>query len=113
VIGIADDLRGVRDAYGRIFGDRLQVQEHGLALTVGSARITFLSPAAFAARFAPVGDAIGAISPRLGALRLRTSALARTREVLRANGVPAKEADDRLLIAPEEASGTILEFAAS
>jgi Glyoxalase-like domain len=106
VIGIADDLRGVRDAYGRIFGDRLQVQEHGLALSVGSARITFLSPAAFAARFAPVGDAIGAISPRLGALRLRTCALGQTREVLRANGVPAKEAaDGRLLIAPEEVCG--------
>ena len=114
VIGIAEDLRGVKDAYGRIFGDRLQAHEHGLAIDAGSARITFLSPAAFAARFAPFGDAIGAISPRLGALRLRTFALEQTREVLRANGVPAKEAaDGRLLIAPEEACGTILEFAES
>jgi Glyoxalase-like domain len=111
VIGIADDLRGVADAYGRIFGDRLQAHERGLAIDAGSARITFLPPAAFAARFAPFGDAIGRISPRLGALRLRTAALEQTREVLRANGVPAKEADGRLLIAPEAACGTILEFA--
>jgi Glyoxalase-like domain len=111
VIGIADDLRSVRDAYGRIFGDRLRVHEDGIAIDAGSARITFLPPAAFAARFTPFGDAIGAISTRLLALRLRTSALARTRDVLRANGVPANEADGRLLIAPEEACGTILEFA--
>jgi hypothetical protein len=113
VIGIAEDLRAVKDAYGRIFGERLQGQEQGLAIDAGSARITFLSPGAFAARFAPFGDAVAAISPRLGALRLRTAGLGRTREVLSANGVAAMEADGRLLVAPEEACGTILEFADS
>ena len=114
VIGIAKDLRGVKDAYGRIFDDRLQTHEDGLAIAAGSARITFLSPPAFAARFAPLGEAGGAISPRLGALRLRTLALEQTRKVLRANGVAAREtADGRLVIAPEEACGTILEFAGS
>ncbi|MGH6900116.1 MAG: hypothetical protein ACREJ5_26795, partial [Geminicoccaceae bacterium] len=114
VIGIAEDLAGMSDAYGRTFGHRLQWQEHGLAIGAGSARITFLPPAAFAARFAPFGDAISAIAPRLGALRLRTSALARTREVLRANGVRATAtAAGTLLVAPDDACGTILEFAAS
>jgi Glyoxalase-like domain len=113
VIGIAEDLRAVKDAYGRIFGERLQGAEQGLAIDAGSARITFLSPPAFAARFAPFGDAVAAISPRLGALRLRTAGLGRTREVLSANGVAAMEADGGLLVAPEEACGTILEFADS
>jgi hypothetical protein len=114
VIGIADDLAGVQDAYDRIFGGRLQRREPGLAIAAGSARITFLPPAAFAARFAPFGEAIGRISPRLGALRLRTASLDRTRKVLSASGISAtRTAEGTLLVAPDDACGTILEFAAS
>jgi len=89
VIGIADDLAGVQDAYGRIFGARLQRREPGFAIDAGSARIIFLPPAAFAARFAPFGAALGRISPRLGALRLRTASLGQAEKVLSASGVDA------------------------
>jgi hypothetical protein len=112
VVGVAADLPAIEVAYGVIFGDRLSSSAHAVAIEAGTARITFLPPAAFAARFAPFGDAIGA--PRLGALRLRTASLRQTREVLSANGVRHAETDDgTLLVGPDEACGTILEFAAS
>lgn len=112
VVGVAADLPAIEAAYGVIFGDRLSSSARAVAIGAGSARITFLPPAAFAARFAPFGDAIGA--PRLGALRLRTASLRQTREVLSANGVRHAETDDgTLLVGPDEACGTILEFAAS
>jgi hypothetical protein len=112
VIGVAEDLRGVEEAYGRIFGDRLQQREGGIAIAAGSARITFLPTAAFAARFGPFGEAIAGIAPRLGALRLRTASLEQTRAVLSAGGISATETAARaLLVGPDEACGTILEFA--
>jgi Glyoxalase-like domain len=114
VVGIAEDPASVKEAYNRIFGTRVKFRERKVAITAGSARITFLQPSAFAARFAPFGGAIGASSPRLCALRLRTSALGRTRELLSANGIPATATvDGTLLVAPDDACGTILEFAAA
>jgi hypothetical protein len=114
VIGVADDLRTIETAYAAIFDDRLNAGARGIAIDAGSARITFLPPAAFALRFAPLGDAIAARSPRLCALWLRTSSLRQTREALRASGVRhAETGDGALLVAPHEACGTILEFRAS
>jgi catechol 2,3-dioxygenase-like lactoylglutathione lyase family enzyme len=114
VIGIAEDLASISDSYGRIFGGRVNFREREVAIAAGNARITFLPPPAFAARFAPFGDAIGAISPRLGALRLRTASLGRTREVLSASDVAATATvDGTFLVAPKHACGTILEFAAA
>lgn len=112
VVGIAEDLFALKDAYGAIFGDRLLWSEHGVAITAGSAQITFLPPAAFGARFAPFAAAVSMPSPRLAALRLRTSSLERTRELWRGRGVQSVEtADGTLLVAPDDACGTILEFA--
>jgi hypothetical protein len=114
VIGIAEDPSIIEDAYRPIFGDRLTCGKHGVAIAAGRAQITFLPPAGFAARFAPFGDAIGAASPCIAALRLRTSSLERARTVLRQDGVAhGATAEGTLLVAPEEACGTLLEFAAS
>jgi hypothetical protein len=56
---------------------------------------------------------IDAVSPRLAALRLCTESLERTRAVLSAQGVRhVRTADGSVLVAPDEACGTILEFAA-
>jgi hypothetical protein len=76
--------------------------------------IAFLPPAAFAARFAPFGAAIGTVSPRLAALSLRTGSLPRTQALLSAQGVHhIATSHGSLLVPPDEACGTILEFAAS
>ena len=82
-------------------------------IDAGSAQITFVRPAGFAERFTPFGDELAAAAPRLAALRLRTGSLERTQAVLSASGVRyVATAHGTLLVAPEEACGAILEFAA-
>jgi hypothetical protein len=112
VVGLANDQASIEKAYRPIFGDRIGRDAHGLAVSAGRARMTFLPPAAFATRFAPLATAVDAASPRLAALRLRTSSIGKTREILSASGIRhAETASGTLLVPPEEACGTILEFA--
>ena len=114
VIGMAADPDPVARAYGRIFGDRVGQDRDGVRIAAGRAMIAFLPPAAFAARFAPFGAAIGTVSPRLAALRLRTGSLPRTQALLSAQGVRhIATSHGSLLVPPDEACGTILEFAAA
>lgn len=114
VVGLAADLEEVATAYRRIFADRVNHDRDGVRIDAGRATIAFLSPAGFAQRFAPFGAAIDAASPRLAALRLRTASLHRTQALLSAQGVRnVATAHGTLLVAPDEACGTILEFAAS
>ena len=115
VIGIADDLRGVKDAYGRIFGDRLQAHERRPRDRCRQ-RPDHL-PAACRVR-----RALCAVRRRD---RRDLAAPSRAAAAdLRARADPGGSAGERrpgqarrrtagLLIAPEEACGTILEFAAS
>jgi hypothetical protein len=113
VVGLAADPDAIATAYRRIFGDRLGHDGQGVLIDAGTARIAFLPPAAFAERFAPFGAAIEVAPPRLAALRLWSGALERTQAVLSAQGVRHLEtADGTILVAPDEACGTILEFAA-
>jgi catechol 2,3-dioxygenase-like lactoylglutathione lyase family enzyme len=114
VIGLAADPDGVATAYGRVFGDRVSKDRDGVRIAAGRAAIAFLAPAAFAQRFAPFGAAIGSRSPRLAALSLRTGSLRRTQALLSAQVVRhVATSHGTLLVPPDEACGTILEFAAS
>ena len=114
VTGMAEDLQLIAEAYGRIFPGRLRYEGERLVIDAGGARITFLRPAAFAARFAPFGEAFRAAGPRLAALGLHTGSLERTRALLSAQGVRhVVTADGAILVAPDQACGTALEFAAS
>ena len=114
VVGLAPDADAVASAYRRIFGDRLRQDQGAVRIDAGTARITFLPPAAFARRFAPFGAGIDAGSPRLAALCLRTGSLEQTRAVLHEHDVRhVVTAEHTVLVDPDEAVGTILEFAAS
>ena len=114
VAGMAEDLQLVSATYGRIFRGRVRDDGRSVVIDAGSAQITFARPAGFAERFAPFAEELGAAAPRLAALRLRTGSLERTRAVLSATGVRhVATAHGTLLVAPDEACGTILEFAAS
>jgi hypothetical protein len=111
VIGVADVLAPLAVAYRRIFGERLVLEGEQLTIEAG-ARIAFLRPDAFADRFASLGGALGS-GPRLGALRLEAISLDRVRNVLSANRVPhVGTPEGSLLVAPEHACGTVIEFAA-
>jgi hypothetical protein len=114
VIGLAADLDDVAVAYRRIFGDRVGQDRDGIRVAAGSAAIAFLTPVAFAERFAPIGAAVSAASPRVAALRLRTASVQRTQALLGAQGVRhVATALGTILVPPEEACGTILEFSPS
>jgi hypothetical protein len=92
----------------------LRYDGQGVVIDAGDAQITFLRPAAFVQRFAPFGEEIGAGSPRLAALRLRTGALGPMQAALSANDVRhVATAQGTLLVAPGEACGTMFEFAPS
>jgi hypothetical protein len=114
VAGMAEDPEALANAYGRIFASRLQYDGENVVIDAGGARITFCPPAAFAERFAPFGQELGAAASRLAALRLRTGSLERAQAVLSAHGVRhGATAHGTILVAPDEACGTVLEFAAS
>ena len=113
VAGVAENLRLLADTYSRIFPKSLRYDGQCVEIDTGSARTTFARPAAFAERFAPFGSELSALAPRLAALRLRTGSLEQTQAVLSANGVRhVATAQGTILVAPDEACGTILEFAA-
>jgi hypothetical protein len=114
VAGTAEDPKAISAAYSRIFRERLRFDGERVAIDAGRARITFCRPAAFAERFAPFGGRLCAGAPCLAGLCLRTVSLERTQAVLSAQGVPhAATARGTVLVAPEHACGTVLEFAAS
>ncbi|MDX1541226.1 MAG: VOC family protein, partial [Geminicoccaceae bacterium] len=108
VIGVASDLEPLAQAYRRLFGERLEATRDGLAVATGTATLRFLTPLAFADRFGQIarsGDA------HLAALVLATADLRRCREVLEGQGVTvARSVRDTLLIPPDAASETTLEF---
>lgn len=114
VVGVATDPGAVAAAYRRIFTDRVREDRGGVWIDAGAARIAFLPPPAFAERFAPFGVGGEGAAPRLLALRLHTGSLERTRAHLSAQAVPyVTTADGAILVAPDQACGTILEFAAA
>jgi catechol 2,3-dioxygenase-like lactoylglutathione lyase family enzyme len=111
VIGVADDLSAVEDAYRVIFGERVRRTESRVTVTAGDALITFLSPPAFAERFGAPGASVGAPRPRLAALRFRVPTSEAVERALRQGGVAwTVTAQGTLLVAPEAACGTLLEF---
>jgi hypothetical protein len=111
VIGIADDLSAVEDAYGMIFGERVERSADRVTIAVGDAGITFLAPRAFVARFGAAGEPVSSPRPRLAALRIRVRAFDALQRVLQQHGVPWTEGYGQcLLVGPDAACGTLFEL---
>jgi len=112
VIGIADDLIAIEDAYGAIFGERVRSAADRVTIAAGEAQITFLSPGAFVERFGAVGEPVSSPRPRLAGLRVGVRDLDRAKATLQRNRVPWTEGAERsLLVAPDQGCGTLLEIA--
>jgi catechol 2,3-dioxygenase-like lactoylglutathione lyase family enzyme len=112
VIGIADDLLAIEDAYGAIFGGRVRRADDRVTIAAGDAQITFLSPGAFAERFDAAGEPVCSPKPRLAGLRVQVRDLDRTKATLQRNRVPWTEgAGGSVLVAPDQGCGTLFEFA--
>ena len=113
VIGIADDLAAIEDAYGVIFGDR--VRAHGRPGHDRRRRrpITFLSPSAFVERFGALGEPVSSPRPRLAALRVQVRDLRRAQAgAAAATACRGREGYGQcLLVGPDAGCGTLFEFA--
>jgi catechol 2,3-dioxygenase-like lactoylglutathione lyase family enzyme len=111
VVGIADDLMTIEDAYGAIFGERTRRAADRVTIAAGEALLTFLSPNAFVERFGTVGEPASSPRPRLAGLRIRVRDLDRARAALQRNRVPWTEpAQGCVLIAADQGCGTLFEF---
>jgi catechol 2,3-dioxygenase-like lactoylglutathione lyase family enzyme len=111
VIGIADDLAAIEDAYGVIFGERCHRAADRVRIAAGDAAITFLSPSAFVERFGALGEPVSSPRPRLAALRVQVRAFDPLQRVLQQYGVPWTDGyRQSLLVGPDAGCGTLLEF---
>jgi catechol 2,3-dioxygenase-like lactoylglutathione lyase family enzyme len=112
VIGIADDLAAIEDAYGVIFGERVRRMTDRVTIAAGDAKITFLSPSAFVERFGALGEPVSSPRPRLAALRVQVRAFDGLQRVLQQHGVQWTEGNGpSLLVGPDAGCGTLFEFA--
>lgn len=116
IVAISADTATMAQGFARLYAAGA-VSEiaggHAVATGPNSAQILVLTPQAAAARYS--AQAIQA-TPKKGfaVLRLAVADLAATRKVLAANGVEVQETTDGALwVAPDDASGSILEFVAS
>ncbi len=109
IVGIADDLLEVAGRYGSLLDGRVSRHAEGVEIATGTAVISFLLPEAFARQFGALAPK--AAPPALLALRLRCRDRDATRRWLEAAGrAVTLSAAGTLLLAPEEACGTLLEL---
>ena len=82
----------------------------GIALDTGEGKVEVLSPAAYRAE---LGEEVPDADPRrFLACRIAVADLATTQAALAANGVPVTERLGRMIVAPSEACGVTIAFAA-
>jgi len=110
LIGVADDLAAIEQAYGVIFGDRVDRGEDTVTIAADLATISFLTPAALTQRFGSLAAPVSAPTPRLAGLRFAVDDLDRTKNVLRNNDVSWTASGSSILVAPKEACGTLVVF---
>lgn len=110
LIGVADDLAAIEQAYAVIFDDRVRRSDDAVTIAADLATISFLTPTALTRRFGPLGQPVSAPTPRLAGLRFAVDDLDRTKNVLRNNDVSWTASGPSILIAPKEACGTLVVF---
>jgi hypothetical protein len=112
VIGIADDLVTIEASYRVIFGDRVQRTDDRVTIAAGSASVVFLSPAAFAERFRALGERVSRPRPRLAGLRVQVRTFDAIEHLLLQSSLQwARGHEGSMLVGPDAACGTLLEFA--
>ena len=106
----ADGAEGLAPFYAALFGkEALSEGADGLVVRTGRGRICALRPDALRRRFGFEGARDGAVV----AMRLAVADLGRVERLLADRGVPFSRAGDGALrVAPEDACGAALEFAA-
>jgi hypothetical protein len=105
------DSEALASRWAKLFG-RAAVSPvpGGSVVDAGNARIELLAPAALAARYP--GVPIDAGHDRLVGLTIRVEDLGKARAALTSGKAPWRECQGRTVVAPGDASGTVLEFVA-
>ena len=112
VTAVVEEPAAIADAYARVFGaERLEQSGQGLSIDLPGAPIEFLSPAAYADRYAGVPPDPAASAPIIGALSFKSADLGATEACLAGNGVSAyKTPSGGVCVAPPDACGALIEF---
>jgi hypothetical protein len=106
----SDHPAALAPAYARIFGqDALALSDEGLAVRTAGATLSFLTPAALAARYRPIALPDHP-RPWMTVQTIAVADLERAADLLRRNGLAPARGGAGYLIAPEAANGCLLEF---
>ena len=113
VFMVAEEPASVAGFYERLYGpEKVTAADGGLAVETGQERITVLHRAAIAARFSGVaGDGVPA-TPHFAGCRIAVADFGALRSLLSERAVVVREGAGSLWIAPEDAFGAVVEFAA-
>lgn len=111
LLAVSADPAGLAPAYASLFGDDAVAETaEGIRVALGAGLLSVLAPAAFAQRF-PGIELPGEAEAGVFAGVTLSADLARTAAVLEAAGVAvARPAPGRLVLAPAQTGGTLLEF---
>jgi catechol 2,3-dioxygenase-like lactoylglutathione lyase family enzyme len=113
VFMVAGDPASLVGLYGALQGPENVVEgERRLDVTTALGRVTVLSPARYLARFPGMTIADAPSSPYFAGYRIAVTDLAKTAAVLSQRKVPFTEREGSLVIGPDRAFGTVIEFAA-
>jgi hypothetical protein len=110
---VAEDPAAFRDLFEKLQGpESVAAAEGTLRVATALGRVTLLDPRRFVARFPDMPVPRAPETPHFAGYRISVADLARTEALLRQNALPVRRAADSLRIAPADAFGVLLEFAA-
>lgn len=113
IIMVAPDPPALADLFGKLHGRAgLETGPGRLAVATSRGLITVLDGAGFEARFPGMSAAARPETPHFAGYRLAVADLARTEAALRDRGTLFVAAADTIRIAPSDAAGVVIEFAA-
>ena len=95
----------------KLYGGAVREDSDGLIVTLGSDKISFLTPAAFTRRFPTIAIPEDLAEGWFAGATLRVRALDKVAAIIAAAGLSAvRTAAGSLVVAPSQAANTLLEF---
>ena len=112
IVGLATDLDAIAQRFATIFGpERVSPSPDWVVIDGDRAMITFLTPAAFGARFPGAPDKSPFPLPHLAAITFEVPEIGAVEAILGDNGIAFTEAEDgSVMVPPSKAVGTLMLF---
>ena len=113
VVMVADDPAAFAGLFQKLQGpESVAAAEGALHVSTALGRVTLLDPRRFAARFPDMPVPRAPDTPHFAGYRVTVADFARTEALLRRTAMPVRREKGSLRIAPADAFGVVLEFAA-